>query len=85
MKEPPKQTSEGINKMKTIVKCIETIGRTLLPSSIPRGFYMVCRNFDSTESMTDTKYGIWPSVAISRNYISPALVDEDFFYLVAIQ
>jgi hypothetical protein len=58
------------NKMKTIVHHGETIARTILPSSILRGLNMACRNVDSTEYMTDTKNGIWSSVAISRNYIS---------------
>jgi hypothetical protein len=57
------------NKMKAVVTRVETIARTILSSSILRGLHMACRN------VTHTKYGIWPSVAISSDYISPAHVD----------
>jgi hypothetical protein len=79
MKEPPPKILKEYNNLKTIINRVETIAKTILPSTILRGLNMAKRNVNSTESMTDTKNCIWPSVAVSSNYISPAHVDEDFF------
>jgi hypothetical protein len=83
MKHTKSHLTKEKNYLQSVTERMETPAKTIMPSSIIKGLSPARQSVNtSTESMTNKNDSIWPSVAISSNYISPAHIDEGFLLIL---